>query len=220
MRAFILLSLTVLLVTSAEAQNRRYVTDSLKLEVRSGPGVQNRIIRMLESGTPVSVLERQKGWSKVRLSSGGEAWILDRFLMDQPSARGQLEAARSDLTTARKQVEQLKQELAKVTRSNAELVESRDAFVAKANDLSGELDDIKRTASSAIAVRNENQRLKEQTLSLTAQLDALDRDFTVLRDGRNRDWFIAGAGVLFGGMLLGLIIPRIRWKRRRSWSEL
>ena len=69
-------------------------------------------------------------------------------------------------------------------------------------------------------MRNENQQLKEQTLSLSAQLESLKRDFTVLREGRNRDWFIAGAGVLFAGMLLGLIIPRIRWKRRRSWSEL
>lgn len=37
------------------------------------------------------------------------------------------------------------------------------------------------------------------------------------RDRANRDWFLAGAGVLFGGMLLGLLLPKRR--KRQSWSD-
>ena len=220
MRALILFVLVLVAIDPALAQRTRYVTDQLKLEVRSGPGVQNRIVRMLESGTPVTVLDGSEGWSRVRYGDDGEGWILDRFLMAEPPARGRLESATDSMKAAREEVVRLQEELNKINQANAELTESRDAFVNKTSNLTNELADIKRTAASAIAVRNENQQLKQQSLSLSQQLEDLKREYTVLRDGRNRDWFIAGAGVLFGGMLLGLIIPRIRWKRRRSWSEL
>ena len=31
---------------------------------------------------------------------------------------------------------------------------------------------------------------------------------------------VAGAGVLVAGLLFGLILPRIRWQRRRKWNDL
>ena len=31
--------------------------------------------------------------------------------------------------------------------------------------------------------------------------------------------FLAGAAVALGGLLLGLIIARIPWRRRKGWSE-
>jgi SH3 domain protein len=45
----------------------------------------------------------------------------------------------------------------------------------------------------------------------------LDEENTSLRDRTNRDWFLAGAGVLFGGILLGLLVPKLR--KRKNWSD-
>lgn len=212
--------LLLLCLPHAMAQGNRYITDSLKLESRSGPGVSNRIVRMLDSGTPVRVLESTDGWSRVRLPGGNEAWILDRYLMNDPPARGQLKAARENLETARARTAALQKELQELQSANKELQESRDAFVEQAQSLDTELADIKRTASSTIQIRDDNRRLQDEVQSLSSQLEILKRDFTVVRDSRQRDWFIAGAGVLLGGMVLGLVIPKIRWKRKRGWGEL
>lgn len=220
MRPLVLLVGLIVAASSSQAQSTRYVTDSLKLEARSGPGVQNRIVRMLESGTKLTILDRAEGWSNIALPDGSQAWILDRFLMDEPPARGQLKAALANLKAARSESERLLSQLAQLQSSTQELTESRDAFAEKARAIAAELADIKRTAASAIAVRDENQKLKDKSQNLSKQLATLEQDFTVLRDARSRDWFIAGAGVLLGGMILGLIIPKIRWKRRRSWGEL
>ena len=36
----------------------------------------------------------------------------------------------------------------------------------------------------------------------------------------NREWFVIGALVVIFGILVGLILPRIRWKKKSSWGEL
>ena len=55
----------------------------------------------------------------------------------------------------------------------------------------------------------------------------MEREVAVLKDENRllaanvkRDWFLAGGGVLSLGLILGLVLPRIRWRRKRSWSDL
>jgi SH3 domain protein len=35
-----------------------------------------------------------------------------------------------------------------------------------------------------------------------------------------RDWFLAGAGVLAFGLILGLVLPRLKFGRRSRWGDL
>src|SRR5688572_20816900 len=91
---------------SAQAQTR-YVSDRQNLEIRRGPSTEHAILRWLEPGNEVQVLEQdqQSGWSRVRVSDQGtEGWILTRFLMDERSARDRLAAAERNLATARDRV--------------------------------------------------------------------------------------------------------------------
>jgi SH3 domain protein len=39
----------------------------------------------------------------------------------------------------------------------------------------------------------------------------------VLSGRNNQSWFLVGAGVLFGGVVIGLIAPSLRRKRRSDW---
>jgi SH3 domain protein len=219
MKPLVTLSLWLLAVAVVNAQDVRYVTDSLKLEARSGPGTSNRIVRMLQSGTRVRVLERRNGWSRVDLD-GREGWILSRFLMDRPSARNQVAEAVAARDAAQSGEAEAREQLSRATSSVTALEEERDALANRLESLADELAQLKRTASSAVAIQTENQRLKTRSSAMTADLEALREELLVLRRRQEREWFVAGAGVLLGGMLLGLVIPKIRWKRRRGWSEL
>lgn len=212
--------LLALASTGARAQSERYVTDQLKLESRTGPGTSNRIVRMLESGTRVQELEERDGWSRVRLPDSAEAWILTRYLMDEAPPRERLQDALA-------QIERIGDELgSRNTQINAlqaeaeALREDRDSFASKLEAVVQELDTLKQTASSAVALQEQNRALTEQTAAATQKYDLLHENYLLLRDERGRDWFLAGAGVLLVGLILGIVIPRIRWRRRRSWSEL
>ena len=53
--------------------------------------------------------------------------------------------------------------------------------------------------------------------SLEKELQLIQQENQSLKDRSQREWFIAGAGVLLGGMLLGLIIPKLRWRKKSGW---
>ena len=210
----------LLLAAAATAQPTRYVTDSLKLDARSGPGLDNRIVRMVESGTPIEVLDESEGWSQVRLPGGEEAWILSRFLMDDPAARDRLSRSEAALADARRQAEEAASQMQAVVAENERLRDAGAELEREVESLAGELSDLQRTAGAAVAMRDENRALKARSAELEERYRILESENERLADARNRDWFLAGAGVLAGGILLGLIIPKLRLRRRRSWSEL
>ena len=214
------LVLLALFSAVSHAQVTRYVTDSLKLESRTGPGVKNRIMKMLSSGTPVKVLEQRNGWSRIDVAGDGDAWILSRYLMDEPSARNQVNEARALRDSVEERVKSIREQLTTAESTAASLEVERSQLAERAALLADELNELKRTASSAVDIKNENERLRRTTTENERALQDLRQDYLLIKQSRERDWFIAGAGVLFGGIVLGLIIPKLRFRRRRGWSEL
>ncbi len=175
---------------------------------------------MIASGTPVTVLENKDGYSRIQLAGGTEAWILTRYLMDEPSARNALAAARSSLETITKENEQLKSQLAEALSVGQSSQQARDQLEERSTNLAEELEEIQRTAAATLSINRQNQELQERVVNLERDLQLAQQENQAMSDGEERDWFVAGAGVLFGGMILGLIIPRLRWKKRRGWGEL
>ena len=63
------------LISTATAATM-YVTDVLRLSLRSAPGVGNNTVAVVKSGQILEVLETQEQWSHVRLPDGREGWVL------------------------------------------------------------------------------------------------------------------------------------------------
>jgi len=217
-RHFLLIA--VVLSSTASAQTVRYVTDSLKLEARTGPSTSNRIVRMLTSGTPVTVLEDKDGYSRIQLSGGSDAWILTRYLMDRPSARNALAETRSSLEKVTAENEVLKSQLEETLSVSESTQQARDQLEDRSTRLAKELEEVQRTAAATLSINRQNQELQERVVNLERDLQLAQQENQAMSDSEERDWFVTGAGVLFGGMILGLIIPRLRWKKRRGWGEL
>ena len=97
----IILIAALLLSTSALAETA-WVTDQFEITLRSGPSTSNAIQLMVSSGTPLEVLERdaESGYTRVRTQGGTEGWVLTRYLMNEASAREQLETLTGQLTNA------------------------------------------------------------------------------------------------------------------------
>jgi len=214
--AFFLLVLALpLLVQAAET---RYVTDHLIITLRSGQGSQYQIIKTLPSGTLLEVLETtEDGYSRVRTPDGVEGWVLSRYLREDPIARDQLEKARKQLERYRASNGKLRQQLAEVRKQAGELEAERNRLQRENEKLAAELAHLKQVAAKPILLEQQNQELKQQNVSLEKELQLLQQENQVLQNSSQRDWFIAGAGVLLGGMLLGLILPRLRWRRKSAW---
>jgi len=177
---------------------------------------------MLSSGARVMVLEEdtQTGYSRVSLDDGSEVWILTRFLMTEPAARAQLAEAQEKFTRERDNARELASQLETVTQTSGEIEKSRSALATDKKLLQTELAQIKQAAANTLAIKERNQSLDKQLQAVSMDLDAAEQRNRALKERSERDWFIAGAGVLLGGIIIGLVIPKIRWKRRRGWGEL
>ncbi len=216
---FFLVSCLLVLSGNAVAETR-YVSDTLEITMRSGKGTSFGITRMLRSGTPVEVLnvDKKSGYTQVRTNSGKEGWVLSRFLM-----KGQ--AARERLATAEKKLAELELENRKLTTAMATLKEEKvtletnlAALEGESRGVSQELAEIRRTASSALAIDSENKDMKGRMVSLERQLQTVQQENEALKDRTARDWFMVGAAVVLLGIIVGLIIPKIRFRKKSSWD--
>jgi SH3 domain protein len=212
------------IVTAAQAaDNTRYVTDQLEITLRSGQSLKHQIVRMLPSGTPVELLEtdEQSKYSRVRATDDGtEGWVLSRYLDKQPSARERLATARQKLQQLNNDNQRLKQSLKQLGDEKTQLTRGLNEANDKNERLSQELGHIRRLSADTVAVDRENQALKAQLQHLQAQYDQAQTRIATLQDSSNREWMMVGAGVILLGMLIGLIIPKIRWRRKSSWGSL
>jgi len=217
--AIIPLFLSLLVCGTALAETR-YVSDNLEITMRSGKGTSYGIIRMLRSGTPVDVIEEDKdaGYTHVRVKGGKEGWVLSRFLMKGQAARDRLAAAEKSLAELELDNRKMETSMAALTDEKAALEKELAALEGQTRNVSQELSEIKRTASSALAIDSENKDLKSRVVSLERQLQTLQQENEGLRDRTARDWFMVGAGVVLLGIIVGLIIPRIRWRKKSSWD--
>ncbi len=220
MKVYVLLFLIALIPAAVVAENA-YVTDQFDVTMRSGPSTQNTILRMLPSGTTVEVVEvdGETGYSRISTASGVEGYVLSRFLMDQPAAREQLAGLRQQVSDLRQQNQELVARARQATASRDEFRQERDRLLKGNQEKDSELADIRRVSANAIDLNSENQELQTTLQTMNHRMQAQKSEIQELKDKRNRDWFIAGAAVLLGGILLGLILPKLRLRRRSSWSD-
>ena len=199
-----------------------YVSDELALTLRSGQSTQHQILRMVTSGTPVDILETndETGYSRVRTPQGVEGWVLSRYLMDHPTAKDQLANAQKKMARLEDENTNLQAKLKEVSGDKSSLTKEKGGLEAEKDKLQTELDHIRKTAASAIAIENENKRLSNERVRLETELQAVQQENHSLKDRRDREWFVRGAGVVIVGILIGLILPKVRFRRRSSWSSM
>lgn len=203
------------------AAEKAYVTDRLEVQLRRGQSLQHKIVRMVPSGTAVNVLEKnpQTGYSFVRLDSGEEGWILSRYLSDQPIAINQLDEMTKKLETALEENKRLKSELSTVTSGRQSTDKTAQQLQAETTRLNTELMAIRQASANVLQIQAERDMLRESVIKLERELDTIRREKQALDEDHRQDWFMIGAGVLFGGIVLGVVLPRMSWRKKSAWGS-
>ncbi len=207
--------------TWAQTDENRWVTDKFEVTMRTGKSTQQNIVRMLASGTRVELLERDDaaGYSRVRTSGGAEGWVLNRYLLRSPPARVTLPGIQERLNASEQRQRALQSENRELEQARTDLQRRINQLESSGSDLQTELSDIRRLSANAIQIDEQNQQLRQRMAETERALADVQAENQRLASKAQRDWFIVGAGVLLVGIALGIILPRIRWRRKSSWSE-
>ena len=217
------LALTLLMGFATTAQSETlYVSDRLEIPMRSGKGTGFKIRKMLTSGTQLTVSEvdTKGGYTKVRTPGGTDGWVLSRYLMKAPAARNKIAENEKRMATMEMENRKVNSSFSNINKARGEAEQARDQLTKENRRLAQELEEIQRTASSALAIDAENRDLKSKIVAYERQAQTLEQENQGLKDRTARDWFMVGAAVVILGMIIGLIIPRIRWRKKSSWDTL
>ena len=220
MRHWALLTFVVLTcATHMAIAQTRYISDEFFVPFRTGPSIQNAITRNLVSGTRVEIVEDREdaGYSRVRLQDGTEGWVQTQYLQAEPIAEARLQSATRELNVARGQVGELERRVAELEASLATTAEGLAEARSQGEEAGAELADVRAASAEALQTRAENENLQRRVAEFEAEALTAGRQIGELRRRERQNWFIIGAAVLLGGIVIGLVAPTLRRKRRSSW---
>jgi SH3 domain protein len=222
MIARLLTVLLLVLASSVALAEARYVSDRLEITLRTGTSTQHSIVRMLPSGMRLEALETDaaSGYTRVRTPDGTEGWVLSRYLMDRPAARDQLSSATERAANLDVRAADLAARAEALTAERDALQAQRDGLESEVTELRAELERVQRVSASALELDKANRELRTRIAAAEQDGSLLRAEISELKRNTQRDWFVAGAGVLLLGLVLGIVLPRIRWRRRSGWGDL
>ena len=199
----------------AQAEKTVYVIDQITITLRAGQGTQHQILRTLPSGTPMEVLRvnEESGYAQVRTKDGVEGWVLSQYLIDEPTSKLKLTAAEQKLT-------RLDAESKDIKVKYEQILKEKERWEKDLKTLSGERDKLSAEIAKPREVTAEiAPQPTESSAALPAGKEAemLRQENQVLKDRAKKDWFIAGAGVMLIGIVLGLLVSKLRL-RRSGWG--
>jgi SH3 domain protein len=222
--SFVMVVMLVLFfsVQSSWAQ-KAYVTDSLRITLRTGPSVDNKIITMLPSGQVVDILETSGEWSRVQILENEEitqeGWVLSRFLMTRLPWEVRANALTEENTSLKEKLTTVEKELGETTRLSRELAGKLKNTSAELAKLEKDFKSLKQGAADYLALRTKHQSVRSELETSRKNLRKLTRENEELRSSQRIKWFITGASVLVFGLIFGLIVGRKQRRRRSTLYE-
>ena len=216
----LILSLCLFCLTFTASAEVRYVIDNLIITMRSGQSTQHQVLRTWPSSTKLEVLESGEKYSHVRGPDGTEGWVLNQYITSEPTAKLLLATANQQLAKLKAENKRLKTELRSVQNKEGALSKQQLQLTRESKKQMDELTHLRRVAAKPLKLENENQRLKKELLRLESEHDLLQQENQMLGDSSDQEWFLNGAIVIILGIVIGLIAPSLRMRKKSSWGSL
>ena len=222
---FLLISIdvdTIHVANAAEpeqAKSLRYINDRQVVRIRKGRSDKDKIVTSASSGTELVFISQKGKYSQVRTKSGKTGWLLSVYLRKTPIARVRLKAVSQSLTQAKSDI---KTKDIKLKNLSVQYKKLRQKHQRLENDYTLSQQENKKLniiASDPIRLTNENKKLSMMSAEMQENIRALRAEMSELRDDTNKQWFLNGAGVVLLGVLIGLLLPKLRQQRKSDWSN-
>jgi len=190
-----------------------YVTDVLKVTLRTGPSIENKIIKMIESGQKVEVVEPGQEWSLVRIFDGQEGWILNRYLIPNETDKLKLERLISEHSSLKTKFRTAFEENSKLKTENKRLSSALAATEKALTLVRNDYESLKASSAEFLTLKSNFKKTSTKLSEQTKRADELEETVEKLTFSNYISWFLAGSGVLFVGFILGFSTKR---QRRQS----
>jgi SH3 domain protein len=190
-----------------------YVTDVIKLTLRSGPSTEYKILAVVESGQRLEILEPGEDWSLVRLADEKEGYVLTRYLTPEPTHNVLLEQLQEKQKALTQQATTLLEENAQLKEENKELKSNLGSTEQTFQKLDKDYKELKAGSAEFLTLKSKYKQASEQLAEQTKRAEKLDEELGRVEMNQYIKWFLAGSGVLLVGFIIGY---SARKQRRRT----
>ncbi|MCD4719753.1 MAG: TIGR04211 family SH3 domain-containing protein [Desulfobacula sp.] len=166
-----------------------YVTGITNITMRTGPGVEHKIVAMLKSGTKLEIVEYQKDWTHVKTDQGRTGWVLSRFLTQKVPDALLVEKLNKDNQDLMSKLEAIEDENKTLTVKNATLVQIQEKY-----------NKLKQESSDFLKLDAKYKEMMQLYEAQKSQIETLENDL----NNEPKLWFLIGPGVFIVGLFFGL----------------
>ena len=210
------MSLLLALIPRVVTAETMYINDNLEVTVRGGKGTEYKILAIKQAHEPVDVLKTEGEYSYVRLDSGVEGWILRRYLTGELPGPMVIVNLKSEMEQVKAQHASMSQEYQKLKEQKQSLERAAALCAEQAKNLGQQYQDLKSASADVIKLKEQHARLQEENRKSRLSITYLTEQNLRLQNYQSLMWFIAGGATLLTGIVIGLVIQRLRGRTKRS----
>ena len=213
MKRYVFIGILLVFATASVQAQSMYVGEIVEITLRTGPGIDHKVIAMVRSGQPLVMLEPGDEWTKVRLPNEKEGYVLTRFLTDKKPNELLLEELKEKYNDLESKVNTVREENSK-QQSQTESLQSE--LAAKEEQLSGltaSYDALKTDSAEFLSLKTNYRKTVAQLTEQTQKAKEYEEAYSKLVKWQIIRWVLTGAGILLVGFLIGMSSKR---QRRRS----
>lgn len=207
---FMGLLLVLCLFSTAVYAETMYVSDVLKLTLRTGPSTENKILAVIVSGQSMEVVEFGQEWSQVQLPNGKEGWVLSRYLTPSETNNVKLDRLQAKHKNLMTQSAALLEENNRLQAENKKLAAGFKTNQKQADKARSDYETLKTEAAEFLSVKSKYKKAVSQLAEQTSKSDKCEEQLGKLEMSTYIKWFLAGSGVLVVGFLIGFSTKRQR----------
>ncbi len=213
MKWFVLICVCLCLFVTETRAETAYVGDVVRITLRSGQGIDHKILDMIGSGQQVEILDKGDQWTYVQLPNGKQGWVLSRFLTGKKPAFLELEDLKNKHKLLMSKVKSLLEKNTKLKEENKDLKSKLDDNEKKLDEISNSYDDLKKDSAEFLELKANHSDLSSRFAEQIKKSKTMEEMLVELQKNQNIKWVIVGASVLLVGFIIGFGTRR---QRKRS----
>ena len=187
-----------------------FVSDVLKLTLRTGPSTENKILAVIQSGQQLEVVEFGEEWSQVQLPNGKEGWVLSRYLTGTETNNVKLDRLQAKHKNLMTQAAALLEENKRLQTENKKLEADSKTNQKQSDKARSDYETLKTEAAEFLSLKSKYEKVVSKLTEQTAKAEKYEEQLSKLEMSTYIKWFLAGSGVLIVGFLIGFSTKRQR----------
>lgn len=204
-----------MMTTAVTAAELRFVRPSVEVPVRRGQGTDYKIIKLVKDGDQVELLEENDAWARILVGEETEGWIPKRFLSSEAPPVKLVQILRVENEQLKQKNAELGQELKDLKDLQVNTGGELSTCIAERDTIKDRYQTLEAETSDVVAIKSKMDATEKEIEEVRSTLAAVQQQNSELKRKTALTWFMAGAGVLLFGLIIGMFTGRSK-KRKPS----